>query len=262
VDRPSGPDIAEPDIKRRVVLCDETGALHQSFSRVAPEEITIAATQELQQAIADVNRVPAHAFIVNSTTLGRAGELVRRASRQTQRAPIFGCAIPAPLQQARDAGATDYLVKPVTRSQLQTALRTLGRPIRSVLVVDDDADVLQLLTRMLSAIDPALEVQTAASGAQAVQAIRDSAPDLILLDVVLPDFDGWEVLRRKNEDEATRAIPVFMLSAQDPTTRPLSTESLLVAVDGGLPVSRVLGCSLQVSQYLLQPEPAPGPVLG
>jgi CheY-like chemotaxis protein len=262
VDRPSGPDIAESVIKRRVVLCDETGALGQSFARVATEEITLAETRELQEAIAEVNHLPAHAFIVNSTTLDRARALVRRASRQTQRAPVFGCSIPAPLRQAREAGATDYLVKPVTRGQLQRAIRTLGRPVRSILVVDDDPDVLQLLTRMLTAIDPALHAETAASGAQAMRALRASPPDLILLDVVLPDFDGWEVLRRMNEDEALHSIPVFMLSAQDPTNRPLSTESLLVAVGGGLPISRVVGCSLRVSQYLLQPEPAPGPALG
>ena len=256
-DRPSVPDIAAPTGPRRVVLCDETGGLSQPFAHIAGEEITLEHTQDLDEAILGVRDLPAHAFIVNSTSPERLRALVGRAARETRHAPVFGCSVPAPLAQARDAGAEGYLIKPVTRAQLEQAMGSLDRPVRDVLLVDDDPDVLQLLRRMLTAIDPQVRSATASTGAQALEQLRLVRPDLVLLDVVLPDFDGWEVLRRKRADPEMGTTPVFMVSAQDPTNQPPATESLLVSVDGGLSISRVLGCSLGVTRYLLQPEPAP-----
>ena len=262
VDRPSGPDIVEPAGRPRVVVCDETDALRRPFSNVARDGIDFEHTPDLDEAILAVARLPAHAFIVNATSPERLPALVGRAAREIHQAPVFGCSIPAPLAQALEAGASDFLVKPVTRGRLEEALLALGRPLQSILVVDDDPDVQQLLKRMLTAIDPALQASTASTGTQALQQLSTLQPDLVLLDIVLPDFNGWEVLRRMRADPALGTTPVFMLSAQDPTNQPLRTESLLVSMDGGLSISRVLGCSLGISRYLLQPEPEPDPVLG
>ena len=262
VDRPSGPDIAESAKTHRVVLCDETGALHKTVSRIAPDEIALVHTQDLDEAIREVTRLPAHAFIVNSMSPERLRVLVGRASREIQQAPVIGCAVPAPLRRALEAGAIDYLIKPVTRGQLQESLRAVGGPVHKVLLVDDDPDVLQLLNRMLAVVDPTIETFTASTGAQALDQLGATQPDLMLLDIVLPDFDGWHVLRMKSEDSRLCETPVILLSAQDPTNRPLSTDYLLVTIDGGLSVSRMLDCSLRVSELLLQPEPAPDPMPG
>ena len=80
-----------------------------------------------------------------------------------------------------------------------------------VLVVDDEPNIAELL--MMALRYEGWEVRTAATGRAAVSAVRDFEPDAIVLDVMLPDFDGLEVLRRiRRHDER---VPVLFLTARD-----------------------------------------------
>ena len=80
-----------------------------------------------------------------------------------------------------------------------------------LLVVDDEATILELLSGSLRLAG--FEVTTAASGAEAVRAAASSRPDLVLLDVMMPDGDGFEVLRRIRSGGAE--VPVIFLTARD-----------------------------------------------
>ena len=81
----------------------------------------------------------------------------------------------------------------------------------TILVVDDDEFNLKLLNKML-AIE-GYEVHTAASGEEALAAVAEQLPDLILLDVMMPGIDGFEVARRLKADARTRSIPIVMVTA-------------------------------------------------
>lgn len=85
-------------------------------------------------------------------------------------------------------------------------------PMQKVLVADDDAINRQVLGELLK---PEYTVVMAKSGAQALEKASQHAPDLILLDVVMPDMDGYEVLRRLREDPLTAAISVIFISGLD-----------------------------------------------
>jgi CheY-like chemotaxis protein len=89
--------------------------------------------------------------------------------------------------------------------------RTAGP--KRVLLVDDTPDNLRLLIKMLP--KPLYMVHPATSGELALQFVQSTLPDLILLDVMMPDMDGYEVCRRLKEDLRTRHIPVIFLSAGD-----------------------------------------------
>ena len=80
-----------------------------------------------------------------------------------------------------------------------------------ILIVDDKLDNLKLLTTMLT--EQHYQVRRAISGEIALQAMQNLQPDLILLDLVLPDMPGVEVLRRLRSDPQTRHIPVIVVSA-------------------------------------------------
>src|SRR6201986_4119880 len=80
-----------------------------------------------------------------------------------------------------------------------------------LLVVDDEATILELLSGSLRLAG--FEVVTAASGAAAVRAATASRPDLVLLDVMLPDGDGFEALRRIRSGGSE--VPVIFLTARD-----------------------------------------------
>jgi two-component system OmpR family response regulator len=82
-----------------------------------------------------------------------------------------------------------------------------------LLVVEDDPNILELLSASLRFAG--FEVNVASEGAEAVSAVRDHRPDLIVLDVMLPDFDGFEVVRRLRSGNL--ATPVVFLTARDGT---------------------------------------------
>jgi signal transduction histidine kinase/CheY-like chemotaxis protein len=81
----------------------------------------------------------------------------------------------------------------------------------TVLVVDDNADMRTYLTRLLA---PLWRVRTCANGQEALAAIAQERPDVVLTDVMMPRVDGFELLRRLRADAATRSIPVIMLTAR------------------------------------------------
>jgi DNA-binding response OmpR family regulator len=81
-----------------------------------------------------------------------------------------------------------------------------------ILVADDDPVILRLL--QVNFRLEGYQVETASRGEDALVLARESVPDLILLDVMMPGVDGWEVCRRLKEDPATAGIPVIFLSAR------------------------------------------------
>jgi adenylate cyclase len=83
-----------------------------------------------------------------------------------------------------------------------------------ILIVDDTPMNLKLLEGILSGHGYA--VSTAPSGPVALERVRDEPPDLVLLDVVMPEMSGYEVCRRLRAAEATRLLPVIMVTALDP----------------------------------------------
>ncbi|HEV8634245.1 MAG TPA: response regulator, partial [Chloroflexota bacterium] len=111
-------------------------------------------------------------------------------------------------------GATDYFVKPIDRHALLARLGrfALGAPPRALLV-DDDPDALSLLGAMLS---PAgFRVSTAAGGAEGIALARRERPDVVLLDLMMPEVSGFDVVEAMRGDPLTREIPILVVTARD-----------------------------------------------
>jgi two-component system cell cycle response regulator DivK len=89
----------------------------------------------------------------------------------------------------------------------------------NVLLVDDDVDIRSILVDVLS--DLGLGVAEAGNGAEALASVARERPSLVLLDLMMPVIDGFEVSRRLKADPATRAIPVLALSAGSNRARAL-----------------------------------------
>jgi DNA-binding response OmpR family regulator len=82
---------------------------------------------------------------------------------------------------------------------------------KKILVVEDDADLVELLSFNLKS--SGFAVGTAADGAEALKKARAQMPDLILLDLMLPELDGFAVCEILRRDPATAQIPIIMLTA-------------------------------------------------
>jgi two-component system OmpR family response regulator len=117
-----------------------------------------------------------------------------------------------------------------------------GKPVRA-LVVDDEPAISELVSMALRY--EKFEVRTASSGRTAVAEAKDFNPDIIVLDIMLPDFDGLEVMRRIRADNAD--VPVLFLTAKDAVadrvvgltsggddyvTKPFSVEELVARIRG------------------------------
>jgi DNA-binding response OmpR family regulator len=84
--------------------------------------------------------------------------------------------------------------------------------VKRVLIVDDEPNIVTSLEFLLE--DAGLQVQSAGNGQQALERVAAFHPDLVLLDVMMPLLNGYEVCQRLKSDPATRGIRVLMLSAK------------------------------------------------
>lgn len=140
-----------------------------------------------------------------------------RASRSDQLVcrlggvPIIECSLPSHAWIASALGVTACLTKPITLEQLS---RTVGQlaPCREVLIVDDDRGFGELVERMLTASGMVGEVRHAYDGEQALRAIRERRPDVILTDLAMPVMDGFEMLSQLRHMPEADGIPVILLT--------------------------------------------------
>ena len=252
--------LAQQPVRSRLVVFDETGGLYPELARYS-DEVELVEVNAIAEAAEELRRSPAHAVLINLGDQSLLGPAIERIKGEASSTPIIGSSVPRPAGRVLGAGAQGYLVKPVTRGDLESAIQSAGRPVRRVLLVDDDQEVLRLFTRMLHVSDSTLTVLSATTGAQALAEIRRQAPDLVLLDVMMPDMNGWQVMEQMGGDETLADVPVVLLSAQDIVDRPAVSESLVATISGGLSISKLLRCSLELSALLLKPEtgvhPAP-----
>jgi CheY-like chemotaxis protein len=121
-------------------------------------------------------------------------------------------------------GAADYLVKPVDRQVLLNTIRkyTKSQPAEesTILVVDDDPVTLDLLEATLRSAG--YRIFSAASGKSALSFLSSTVVDGILLDLLMPEMDGFEVLRNVKQDFRLQHIPIFVLTGKTLTTSDLS----------------------------------------
>lgn len=254
--RAGQPSSTDQLVRPRVIVCDETGMLYPRFTRCL-DEVEFVNAGDVVQAERSLHECPASALVVNAVGADDPWALIEAVRRQAPGTPVIGCSVPRLTERALSAGALGYLIKPITRADLEEMLAAVGKPVRRILVVDDDPEFLQLITRMLYACDSALEVVTVSSGEEALAELRSTPPDLMLLDIVMPGIDGWQVLEAVREDERLKDVPTFFVSAQDPAEQPLVSEFLLATMNGGLSLSKLLRCSLEISALLLAPERGP-----
>jgi CheY-like chemotaxis protein len=114
-------------------------------------------------------------------------------------------------------GASDYLTKPFSPQHLAAVLHRHRRDHETglVLVVEDDLPTRELLRRLL--IKEEWGVTEAANGQEALGRLRAGRPDLILLDLMMPEMDGFQLLEELRKHQEWRDIPVIVVTAKDLT---------------------------------------------
>jgi DNA-binding NarL/FixJ family response regulator len=159
------------------------------------------------------NQLRPSAIITNST---RIPAVSARIDELPFDIPLIGCQIPHLYETHHSGSILGYLVKPVAPELLTAILGRLDHHNdTTVLIVDDDADAVRLLERMLTALPNPYRISKAYDGNQALELMRESPPRILMLDFVMPNLSGEEVLRQMQADESLRDIPVVIISGQD-----------------------------------------------
>jgi len=114
-------------------------------------------------------------------------------------------------------GATDYLTKPVNWTELSTILSNhqIQSDSQTILIVEDDETTREMLRKSLEKND--FKVRSAVNGKEALEKVSETKPGLIILDLMMPEMDGFEFAERLRENKEWLDIPVVVITAKDLT---------------------------------------------
>ena len=143
--------------------------------------------------------------------------------------PIITCSIASQRWIAGLTPTEGCLTKPFGRQELLEHIRDLDG-VKDVLVVDDDRGFVQLVSRYLESTHRGYTVRWAYDGVEALAKVRDRAPDLILLDLIMPEMDGLQFLEILRSESELAHIPVLIVTATDYAQRVLERQASFVVV--------------------------------
>ncbi len=177
---------------------------------------------EPKQAVKRAKELKPHAITLDIMMPGYDGWQVLqdlKSNAETQNIPIIVCSIVEDTEKGYALGATDYLLKPIIEDDLLGALNRLdsGGMIREVLVIDDDESDLRLIEKLLgetSKFEPTL----AQGGLAGWNRMQSAPPQAVILDLFMPELDGFEIIERMQENPELKDIPVIIVSGGDLTS--------------------------------------------
>ncbi len=188
--------------------------------------------------------------------------------------PFIVCSLPGLAGRPSLNGLTDYLVKPISRRKLAEALQRLGKPvpcarpqdwladrpgdIRRILIVEDEAPMREFLTTALATICPGCRTFEAEDGQQALRLASEFRPDMVLLDLALPDMDGLELAAQIHSSTGGQ-VPIIAVTARDHPAEPLADEpDLIYCARLGRFSQREIERLLNATLEALSPSALPG----
>jgi signal transduction histidine kinase/CheY-like chemotaxis protein len=243
--------IAAPVAKPLFMLVENENTLQRLFERYM-DEVEVVTKQSFAEAVDELSHTPIQALILNTPETSEGVNPENEIKNLPLGTPVFSCWVPGRDEVARELGVVDYLLKPVTQDEIIAAIQDLGTEIRRVLLIDDEPELLQLFTRMLSAANPEYQILQAFEGQRALNIMRNRRPDVILMDLIMPGVDGFQILREKRRDAAIRDIPTIVVSSINPTGETIISNNLTVTRKEGLSVPDLIGCIQSVNKVLGQ----------
>jgi len=213
-----------PDGKRRLVLAvDDDAHVLSLYKRYLEDEgYQVIGMTGSENVVQKAKEVLPYAITLDVLMPGKDGWQVLQELKncpETHDIPIVICSILSEEGRGFSLGAADYLVKPIMEDELLNALGRLDHPKGKrveVLVIDDHVDDILLIRRILEAQGD-YRINEANGGRAGIEMVRRRPPDVIILDLMMPDVDGFGVLEALKREPETRAIPVIVVTAKQLT---------------------------------------------
>jgi len=252
--RPTGPAV--------LVIDDDPGSLDVTRRALSRSGFEVITATDGASGLEMARTMRPAAITLDVLMPGMDGWAVLAALKQspeTSGIPVIMLSVMDDREMGLTLGATEYLTKPVDRDRLVELMRTFyaDGPPGHVLVVEDDADTRELVRRTLE--KEGWTVDEAENGRVGLERVAAAAPDLILLDLMMPEMDGFDFLEAVREQMPAESIPVVVVTAKELTDddrQRLSGRVETVVEKGGTSRDRLLEEVRQlVHTFVHRPQP-------
>ena len=206
------------EIRRKILVIDDDPVLTELLkSRLAENGFNAEVASDGQEGLEKFRGAKPDAIILDIKMPRMDGYSFLLEFKKTgdlRRTPVIVLTAHENMREIfRLEGVNDYLLKPVNIELLiQKIHKHLANVNKKILVVDDEVNIVELLEMRLRA--NSYDVITAFDGVEGLEKARREFPDLILLDVMMPKMDGFNVCRLLKFDEQFKAIPIILLTAR------------------------------------------------
>jgi CheY-like chemotaxis protein len=245
--------------KPRCIVLEDGETIHHLLNRYL-DHIEILPVQTVGEVIEKVAQFPSQLVIINHPDSVSLLNSITSQGHLPVGLPVLAFWMPGAEDFSDTIGANRYFVKPVSKDILLEAVTSFGDQVKRILIVDDNPEIIQLFGRILASADRHYQVLRASDGPQALELMRSRQPDLMILDLIMPEINGFQVLEEKRGDPAICDIPVIVITAQDPAGLPKVSYSVTIAREGGFSSRDILDLveSVGLKSDVVQPNAGTG----
>jgi PAS domain S-box-containing protein len=208
-----------PEPEHVVLVVDDDPAARELIARaLAALAVRVEGVSKGQEALERAREAEPDAIVLDVMMPGMDGWAVLKELKdheETRDIPVIMHTVSHEREMGFALGAVDFIIKPVEPRRLARVIASHFRGGGPVLVVDDDPDARELMRRALDSAGH--EVIEASGGAEALILIDSRAPRLIVLDLMMPEVDGFDVLEHLRSRHRLQQIPVIVVTAKSLT---------------------------------------------
>lgn len=211
--------VIAPTTSNTVLVIDDDAAVRDQLQRLLDREgFHVLTASSGKQGLQLAATVPPAVIVLDLVMPEMDGwQVLSELKKDPQLAPVpvIILSMIEDREQGFALGAADYLTKPIDRDHMRRTLNKYRsqRDIQRVLVVEDDPAARDLIERAVA--DLQWQVSSAANGQIALESIAQQRPDLILLDLMMPEMDGFEFVLHLRQNPDWRTIPIVVITAKD-----------------------------------------------
>lgn len=223
IEQEKTPQVSFSSVSGNTILAiDDNPDILSLYERyLKPHGYEVYSLTNPEEALETAKKIHPFAILVDIMMPQKDGWSVIRDLKSdplTQYIPVVIASIVEEKERGLKLGAAEYLVKPFLQDDLVNAINRLNQTgsIKKVLLIDDDAEDIRLLSKMFASMED-YRLITASSGHEGLEQIHSEQPDAIILDLFMPDIDGFTLYEMIQSDPAFIHTPVLFLTGADLT---------------------------------------------
>ena len=252
---------SQPSQRPAIIAVSEDRAIARILERYL-DGYAVLAEPTLAAALARIKGGAVAGLVMVGSSVEACQRSLRELNGDLDRVPVAICALPDLQEPRSELGVAAYLVKPVARAELLAAVQRLGCPIHSALIVDDDPEIVRMIGRMLRTAMKRRRIRYAYDGAEALSMLSEWCPDLVVLDLLMPGVDGYQVMERMRADPRLRDVPVIVVTSKG-REKTLRADLLGITRPSGLTVDDLMRClKVELEELAKLPGSSPEPPAG